>query len=127
MHSGSSLPKTYLLVICILAFSVNVMGFGCPPKGKPELKDFQFGCCSKGNREFASFPGVPNFDAEFGCADRTINTAFCCKFITKQSKPNQNKVIVDGPNPPCVGNIPKEPNPNGLRISRKDGKPPRRA
>ncbi|WAR62290.1 hypothetical protein PtB15_14B385 [Puccinia triticina] len=84
MHSGSSLPKTYLLVICILAFLVNVMGFGCPPKGKPELKDFQFGCCSKGNREFASFPGVPNFDAEFGCADRTINTAFCCKFITKQ-------------------------------------------
>ncbi|KNZ55844.1 hypothetical protein VP01_2565g2 [Puccinia sorghi] len=92
MNSGVYLASKACLLLCILGFSAGVFGKGCPPDD-PNMAQFKHSACTRAigaEAEFdlshtASFPGVPNMDGNFGCADRFVRIPLCCTKVSEMS------------------------------------------
>ncbi|KNZ59978.1 hypothetical protein VP01_1633g8 [Puccinia sorghi] len=76
-NSGIYLSSKACLLLCILGFSAGVFGKSCPPDD-PTLAKFKHAACTTGIGAEASFPGVPNQDGNFGCADSRVRVPICC-------------------------------------------------
>ncbi|KAH9453888.1 hypothetical protein KEM48_014120 [Puccinia striiformis f. sp. tritici PST-130] len=92
MHSVTFLASKACLLLFTLGFVHDVLGAGCPPN-QTDLKDFSHSACFNpdNNNDTPSFPGVPNMDADFGCADGKVRVKLCCKKITARCTPDNQK------------------------------------